>query len=1301
MNRINKFIISIVVVIFGLGGQVFGCLTGMDIVYCPSIPNPIYVGQTVTFTANCDNPDSIQEYKWTFPAGAYCIQGQGARNASCKFSPSGTYTVQVLFKYNNHWNGPATETLTVDSVGLCTWYVRTDGNDNNNGRVNGTGGSPNYTGAFRNIQTAIDSASDGDTIIVREGTYLEQLDMKGKSLNVHSEFPDDWAKVQNTVINADNKGAAIVFRGNESAASGAQLKGFKITGGLSDGTIQGLLGRWSLDENADDFLGNYPGTIYVDGITVPPATPSWDNGVKGQAISLNGGDAVYIEGSDDAGSPFNALTNVTLDAWVKIPPSNGGGIIVSSSRPWDTTFHLGVWGSGVVFMSRYANLQPWSMSTSAILQPNTWYHVVGVIDDDFNIAYIYVDGQLQAQSPILVERTALVNMVKIGCRNDIADYSFVGQIDEVSIYNRALSESEVFRLDMWGGIIGNGTTANISQCIITGNSGGIFQVDGNISSCYILKNEVQDADGGGLADCNGNIINCVIGGNTASNAGAMDNCDGDIINCTIVANKADMTSGLVGGIRDCGGNITNSIIWNNSDSTGTTLGAQIQGYTPGNINYSCIQGWVSGGTGNKNVSPGPAFDLTSPDWDGTDNIPGTSNDVLIPQNSQCLDSADNATLQGLIQYDIANNPRIFDRNHDFVAVADMGAYEARPAIYYVDGMASNGDGSSWLSPFKYLTDALTAAGADSEIWVRGSEIGITYYPDENAQNPAGTGVRTASFVLPQGVYLFGGFNGTEIANSQRDWTANVAILSGDIDGDGILNAANSYTVVFASGKVIDGFTITMGYANLAQLSFGGLGGGMIVSAPDISINNCRFVNNKAYYGGAICSLSSSTSIKNSLFAFNGIAVNNGVGGAIFYNDEENGTIENCTIAKNTATVSGGIGGAICCNTSSTLTIKNTIVWGNQDSCGLDDIDTFGGSFVDVSYSDVGNIYADTGTSITIGSSCMSLDPLFADAANGDFHLKSAAGRWTSGGWVTDSVTSPCINAGDPSSVYANELSPNGSRINMGAYGNAEQASKSSLYPLIIYMMTDDQAALPSDAKWYISGQSGTTYSSGQAAMVSAGSYTIKFQIGSNTPYIEPSDMTKTITTSSVNIYSRIYKAAGWIQYLCYYYDDNGNYSTNGVGWKVSSESSYHNGKYKYAVGSYAVQFQTVAEHATPANTQITLTKGAYNPYDKQYQRTTFYVDVNYGSNNNKGGSMNPFLTIQKGLNSAPSNSITSDIKNIYVDSGWSNIVENLSFPSNKTIHLHGQNVYLYGSHSCCPSTSPSGMTFIGLYLRCQ
>jgi hypothetical protein len=84
------------------------------------------------------------------------------------------------------------------------------------------------------------------------------------------------------------------------------------------------------------------------------------------------------------------------------------------------------------------------------------------------------------------------------------------------------------------------------------------------------------------------------------------------------------------------------------------------------------------------------------------------------------------------------------------------------------------------------------------------------------------------------------------------------------------------------------------------------------------------------------------------------------------------------------------------------------------------------------------------------------DDFFVD---GDYRLKSQAGRWdlVTKSWVKDDATSLCIDAGDPNSPVSEEPLPNGGRINMGAYGGTDEASKSHLGGAI-YETTTTEAA---------------------------------------------------------------------------------------------------------------------------------------------------------------------------------------------------------------------------------------------------
>ena len=72
--------------------------------------------------------------------------------------------------------------------------------------------------------------------------------------------------------------------------------------------------------------------------------------------------------------------------------------------------------------------------------------------------------------------------------------------------------------------------------------------------------------------------------------------------------------------------------------------------------------------------------------------------------------------------------------------------------------------------------------------------------------------------------------------------------------------------------------------------------------------------------------------------------------------------------------------------------------------------------------------------------------VFADLVAMDAHLLSPTGYFVNGGAAGPATTdySPAIDRGDPTADYSNEPAPNGSRLNLGAYGNTAEASSTAI-----------------------------------------------------------------------------------------------------------------------------------------------------------------------------------------------------------------------------------------------------------------
>ena len=136
-------------------------------------------------------------------------------------------------------------------------------------------------------------------------------------------------------------------------------------------------------------------------------------------------------------------------------------------------------------------------------------------------------------------------------------------------------------------------------------------------------------------------------------------------------------------------------------------------------------------------------------------------------------------------------------------------------VYVNANATGTNDGSSWTNAYTNLQTALDTEASATYLIAAG-----TYTP-----STANADSRKATFDLPSETKIYGGFDGTETAISQRDPKTNITILSGDLNADDntiLLDTEasrqdNAYHVVSVRGNSqnveLQGLTITGGNAN--------------------------------------------------------------------------------------------------------------------------------------------------------------------------------------------------------------------------------------------------------------------------------------------------------------------------------------------------------------------------------------------------------------------------------------------------------------------------------------------------------
>jgi len=214
---------------------------------------------------------------------------------------------------------------------------------------------------------------------------------------------------------------------------------------VSATTPQSPVSWWKLDGNASDSAGSNPGTTR--------GNPAFAAGNSGQAISLDGDD--YVDLGNPATLDFST-GDWTISTWIKTTQSgtgdeNKGSIYAKGGDQTDGiryTLAIGEVTSGLITLTTDDNVTKAQATVNTAVNDDLWHHVAGIRNGTQLL--VYVDGALDGTGTVpdgydlsgTTQHNAYIGAITDNRDGSVFKY-FVGSIDEVQIYDYALSDTDI------------------------------------------------------------------------------------------------------------------------------------------------------------------------------------------------------------------------------------------------------------------------------------------------------------------------------------------------------------------------------------------------------------------------------------------------------------------------------------------------------------------------------------------------------------------------------------------------------------------------------------------------------------------------------------------------------------------------------------------------------------------------------------------------------------------------------------------------------------------------------------------
>ncbi len=199
---------------------------------------------------------------------------------------------------------------------------------------------------------------------------------------------------------------------------------------------EGMVAWWPGDGNANDIMGCNKGTLMNDATFAP--------GLVGQAFSFDGVDDIVTIGKPVA-LAFTTATSLSIEAWISTPTPGGVNTSVLIGQACATQLDLRAGSGKLIFAIQTPNGMLKAFDSNSAVPASSWTHIAVTYDATAQIGRIYLNGLLDIEVPLyafLDSGSGPAGPWEIG---GFIGYNvfFKGLIDEVDVFNRALSHAEI------------------------------------------------------------------------------------------------------------------------------------------------------------------------------------------------------------------------------------------------------------------------------------------------------------------------------------------------------------------------------------------------------------------------------------------------------------------------------------------------------------------------------------------------------------------------------------------------------------------------------------------------------------------------------------------------------------------------------------------------------------------------------------------------------------------------------------------------------------------------------------------